>query len=100
MNPSKEIYSENLRQCLQNQPNGLTVAQIFEGMPARPVQRNSEGTRIRRYASDPELNIETRVPNRPLFQRTVLYYNRLSFIFIEPIKDAKCPLFSRFWFIN
>jgi hypothetical protein len=38
-----------------------------------------------------------RVPNRPLFQKTVLYFNRPFFIFIEPIKDAKCPLFSRFW---
>jgi hypothetical protein len=28
---------------------------------------------------------------------TVLYFNQLSFIFIEPIKDAKCPLFLRYW---
>ncbi len=39
---------------------------------------------------------KARVPNRPLFQRTVLYFNQLYFIFIEPIKDAKCPLFLRF----
>jgi hypothetical protein len=52
--------------------------------------------KLRKFSLILLFNLHARVPNRPLFQRTVFYFNQLSFIFIEPIKDEKCPLFLRF----
>jgi hypothetical protein len=86
----------------------------YELFPRRSVQEHSSAGQLLRPFTDfyravfqgridffknlfTKLSFSVRVPNRPLFQRTVLYFNQMSFIFIEPIKDAKCPLFLKLW---